>query len=158
MSFHSFFCPVERSIIATERSRNQQSRRMGLWNSHEMSQRNDYRDGSPQYNATSINLALTRLDRPRGLHIRRFFKSPDIFEPFFIYVVLYGGGPLTPEFRPPTPELVLQTLHDRTVHLADATFGKMECRADFLHRQLFVIVEDDNETFVAIETFGHEPH
>src|SRR5687768_8378163 len=55
------------------------------------------------------------------------------------------------EFRPATSQLALEALHNRAVHLADAAFRKVERSADLLHRQLFVVVEDDDQSLVAIE-------
>src|SRR6185312_9256723 len=51
----------------------------------------------------------------------------------------------TAEFGPAAAELRLQSLHDRTMHLADAALGKVERGADFFHRQLFIIVENDDQ-------------
>ena len=36
--------------------------------------------------------------------------------------------------------------------------AQIECRADFLHRHLFVVIENDDQAFVAIETFGDQSH
>lgn len=41
--------------------------------------------------------------------------------------------------------LRLEPQQNRTVHLADARFGKIERHADLLHRHLFVVVQHDNE-------------
>ena len=51
---------------------------------------------------------------------------------------------LSAEFRTAAEQLGLKPLHDRTVHLAHPTFREIERRADFLHRQFFVIIKDDN--------------
>jgi len=42
------------------------------------------------------------------------------------------------------------------VHLADAGFGQIQRRADFLHRHLFKIVEDDDQTLGAAQPLGHQ--
>ena len=60
--------------------------------------------------------------------------------------------------RPDAVQLLLQSLHDAAVHLADAAFAEIERRADFLHRQLFVVVENDDQSFVAIQPFGDQSH
>src|SRR5688572_22159005 len=65
---------------------------------------------------------------------------------------------LSTELRPPAGELPLQTGHDRAVHLADAAFGEIERGADLLHRQLFVVIQDDDQPLVAIEPLGDQPH
>ena len=55
-------------------------------------------------------------------------------------------------------ELFLETLHNAGMHLADAAFAQIERCADFFHRQFFVVVEDNDQAFVAIETFGDQSH
>ena len=62
------------------------------------------------------------------------------------------------EFWSATSQLVLQALHNRAVHLADAAFAQVERRADFFHRHLFVVVENDDEPFVAVEALGDQSH
>ena len=52
----------------------------------------------------------------------------------------------------------METLDDARVHLAHSAFAQVECRADFLHRHLFVVVENNDQAFVAIETFGDQTH
>ena len=52
----------------------------------------------------------------------------------------------------------MKSLNDARVHLANAAFAQVECGADFFHRHLFVVVEDDDQTFVAVETFGDQTH
>ena len=54
--------------------------------------------------------------------------------------------------------MALQALHDRAVHLAHTALGKIQRRADLLHRKLFVVVEDDDRPLVAIEPLGDQPH
>lgn len=54
------------------------------------------------------------------------------------------------EFRATAFELFFQASHNAGVHLADAGFGQSERVADVLHCQFFVIVQDDDQAFVAI--------
>jgi len=42
--------------------------------------------------------------------------------------------------------------------LTDARFAQVERCADFLHRHVFVIVENDDEAFVAIQASRHQSH
>ena len=58
--------------------------------------------------------------------------------------------PLRSELRAASAELALQALHDRAMHLAHAAFGEIERGADLFHRQLFVVVEDDDQPLVAV--------
>ena len=44
------------------------------------------------------------------------------------------------------------------MHLTDAGFGQSQRGANFLHRQLFVVVENDDESFIAIEAFCDQLH
>src|SRR6266545_2029967 len=55
------------------------------------------------------------------------------------------------ELRPPFGQLLLEAGHNARVHLADARFGEIQRGADLLHRHVFVVVEDDDEAFVAVE-------
>ena len=54
------------------------------------------------------------------------------------------------KFRAMPPQLLLKTLHDTGVHLANPAFAQVESCADFLHRQFLVILENDDEAFVAV--------
>ncbi len=65
---------------------------------------------------------------------------------------------LRPELGSASAELALQSLNDAAVHLADAAFAEIERRADLLHRQFFVVVEDDDQPFVAVQALGDQPH
>src|SRR4051812_40255615 len=65
---------------------------------------------------------------------------------------------LCTELRPPLRELRLQPSDDAGVHLADARLAQVERRADLLHRHVFVVVEDDDQAFVAVQAAGDEPH
>src|SRR3954451_11367080 len=65
---------------------------------------------------------------------------------------------LRPELRSPAAELALKAGDDRAVHLADAAFGEVERGADLFHRQLFVVIENDDQPLVAIEALGHQAH
>ena len=42
------------------------------------------------------------------------------------------------------------------MHLADTAFTQVKCDADFLHRHLLVVVEDDDEALGAGEALGHQ--
>lgn len=44
------------------------------------------------------------------------------------------------------------------MHLADAAFAEIERGADLFHGQLFVIVENNDQAFVAVEAFGDQSH
>ena len=55
-------------------------------------------------------------------------------------------------------ELRLQSLHNTAVHLTDSTFTEVERCPDLFHRQLFVVVENDDQAFVSVETLGDQPH
>ncbi len=62
------------------------------------------------------------------------------------------------EFGPPTPQLGLKPLNNAAVHLTNATLAQIQGGTDLLHRQFFIIVQDDDQAFVAIQTLGHETH
>src|SRR5689334_12044153 len=62
------------------------------------------------------------------------------------------------ELGPARRELRLEALDDRGVHLRDPRLAQVERGADLLHGQLFVIVEDDDQPFVAVEALGDHPH
>src|SRR6266404_2883369 len=62
------------------------------------------------------------------------------------------------EFGPAFGELLLEAGDDAGVHLADARFAEVERGADLLHRHVLVVVEDDDEPFVAIEAAGDQAH
>ncbi len=62
------------------------------------------------------------------------------------------------EFRPAFCQLRLQPGHDARVHLADARFAQIERGADLLHRHVLVVVEDDDEAFVAIQAARDQAH
>src|SRR5437868_1613078 len=53
------------------------------------------------------------------------------------------------ELRPALAELLLQARDDARVHLADPRLAQIERGADLLHRHVFVVVENDDEPFVA---------
>lgn len=60
---------------------------------------------------------------------------------------------LVAEFGASTAKLGLETLNDAAVHLTDAAFAEIECGTNLFHRQLFVVVEDYDQSLVAIQTF-----
>src|SRR5262245_26053155 len=51
---------------------------------------------------------------------------------------------LLSKLRTPAAELALQAGDDAAVHLADAAFAQVERGADFFHRQLFVVIQNDD--------------
>ena len=57
---------------------------------------------------------------------------------------------LRTQFDATSTQLLLKSLNDACVHLTDPAFAQVQRRADLFHRHLFVIVEDDDETFVAV--------
>ncbi len=65
---------------------------------------------------------------------------------------------LCSKFRSATSELDLQSLYDAAVHLADTAFTQIKCGADFLHRQFFVVIKDDNQPLIAIEALRDQSH
>src|SRR5690349_2736708 len=62
------------------------------------------------------------------------------------------------EFGAASSQLPLQAADARAVHLAHAAFAELERVADFFHRHLLVVVEDDNQPFVAVQALRDEPH
>ncbi len=62
---------------------------------------------------------------------------------------------LVAEFGPAFGELGLKAGDDAGMHLADARFAQVERGADLFHGHVFVIVEDDDESLVAVETACH---
>src|SRR5262245_11911152 len=62
------------------------------------------------------------------------------------------------KFRAALAELVFEARDDAGMHLADAALRKAERIADLLHRQFFVIVEDDDQPLIAVEPFRHQLH
>ena len=48
----------------------------------------------------------------------------------------------------------MQAGNDARMHLADARLAEVERGADLFHRHVFIVIEDDNETFVAVEAAG----
>src|SRR5438876_623697 len=58
------------------------------------------------------------------------------------------------ELRPALGKLRLEPGHDAGVHLADARLAQIQGGADLLHRHVLVIVEDDDEAFVAVQAAG----
>src|SRR5262245_26745943 len=67
-------------------------------------------------------------------------------------------SPSSTELRPSLRELRLQPRDDAGVHLAHARLAQVESRADLLHRHVFVVVEDDDQPFVAVQAAGDKPH
>ncbi len=43
------------------------------------------------------------------------------------------------------------------MHLTDTTFGEIKRQSDFLHRHLFVVVEDDDQSFGTGQALGDQP-
>ena len=70
----------------------------------------------------------------------------------------FAGSPRRAKLWSATHELSLQTLHDAAVHLAHAAFAKIKRLADLFHREFFVVVQNDNESLIAIEAFGDQTH
>lgn len=100
-------------------------------------------------------LALLRRGRERGSCLEEDFKYPvervDENGPLVgrrraevTAIEITSGGGLRSEFGASSSQLRLQTLHDAAVHLADAAFAQIERGADFLHRQFFVVVQNDD--------------
>ena len=52
--------------------------------------------------------------------------------------------------------LGFQSRQDGRVHLADAAFGEIKREADFFHGHFFVVVQNENQTLGAAETFGQQ--
>ena len=52
----------------------------------------------------------------------------------------------------------MQAGNDARMHLAHTTLTQVQRRADLLHRHLLVVVEDDDEPFVAVEAAGDQSH
>ena len=52
----------------------------------------------------------------------------------------------------------MKALHDGAVHLAHSAFAQVERGTDFFHRELFVVIKNDDQPLVAIEPFGDQPH
>ena len=50
----------------------------------------------------------------------------------------------SPEFRAAAAELLLKTLYDAAVHLAHTALAQIQRCADLFHRELFVIVQNDD--------------
>ena len=44
------------------------------------------------------------------------------------------------------------------MHLANAALRKIKRNPNLFHRELFIIVKNDDHPLVAVETFGHESH
>src|SRR5688500_4892550 len=78
--------------------------------------------------------------------------------PDYAWTVARSGRILPAELAAAAFELALQALHDRAVHLADAAFAQVERRADLFHRQLFVVVQNDDQPLVAVQALGNQPH
>ena len=49
-------------------------------------------------------------------------------------------------------------MYNTAVHLADTTFAKIQSCPNFFHCQLFIIVENDNQAFIAVKSFRYQPH
>src|SRR5262245_58894330 len=62
------------------------------------------------------------------------------------------------KLRTALAELVFEACDDARVHLAHAAFRKAERIADLLHRQFFIIVEDNDQPLVAVEPLRHQLH
>src|SRR6516162_1835740 len=60
------------------------------------------------------------------------------------------------EFGPALVKLVFEPGHDARVHLTHAAFREPQRVSDFLHRQFFVVVEDDDQPLVAVEALRHQ--
>src|SRR5207249_6011225 len=60
------------------------------------------------------------------------------------------------EFLFAVGHLGFESGEDARVHLADARFGEVQCRADFFHRHLFEVVEDDDEALRAGQALGDQ--
>ena len=74
---------------------------------------------------------------------------------------LTGGraaGLLHRELRLPPTELALRPLDDGRMHLADTALREIQGGPDLLHREFLVVVEDDDQPFIAIEALGHQSH
>lgn len=65
---------------------------------------------------------------------------------------------LRPKFWAASTELFLKALDDAGVHLADSAFAEIQSCTDFFHRELFIVIKDNDQAFVAIQSFGDQSH
>ena len=57
---------------------------------------------------------------------------------------------LRSELRAAATELFLEPGHDAGMHLADTTFTQVKRGTNFLHRQFFVIIQNNDQAFIAV--------
>lgn len=62
------------------------------------------------------------------------------------------------EFEPSFFKLLLESGNNTAMHLTDAAFAQIESHSDLFHGHFFVVVEDDDESFVSRKTFGNKTH
>ena len=55
-------------------------------------------------------------------------------------------------------QLLLQTLNDAAVHLADPALAQIKRRTDLFHCQFFVVIKNNDQAFVAVEAFCDQSH
>lgn len=62
------------------------------------------------------------------------------------------------EFGPTHGQDVLQTTYNTGMHLTDTAFAEIESRPDLLHRHLFVVIKNDDQSLVSVQPPGYKPH
>ena len=50
---------------------------------------------------------------------------------------------------------MLQSLDKAAVHLAHTTFTEVQRGTNLFHRELFIVIQNNDEPFIAVKAFGH---
>ena len=112
----------------------------------------------PQSIARELSIETPRINADERGSVRSF-------SPIRVHLRLSTAKFALNRFRPPRlagipfcgrPSGPCRRARMLRVHLADARFGQVERRADFLHRHLFEVVEDDDQPLGAAEALGDQ--